>query len=427
MSAPTPTAAEQALADLFEARAATRSNGRLDSARAGAFSRFAAGGLPHRRVEEYKYTDLKARLRTLPAPATDADAAKVSETLAAHPPLVDGTPRVVVANGRFMPELSTFSEGITAHSILAFDAPTEGVGALVAESTDPLTLANVGLFDGGVVLHVSGDAGAIELVHVATEDALVMGRFAIMVPDGASVSVTERFIGAPSALNNTLGEIWLGERARADLVRITHGDNAGTTQLSTHHIKIAANAHLEHLTVTTGHGLSRNQIFCHVAGDDAEANFHTAVVAIGQRHSDNTLLVRHNALHSRSSEIFRSAVGDGGKSIVQGRINVDPGAQKTDARMMSNALFLDDTGEVVNKPELEIFADDVQCGHGATSGDLDDEPVFYLRARGVPEAVARRMLVEAFLLEALENVEDEQLREALQALVTADLSRTENA
>jgi Fe-S cluster assembly protein SufD len=172
-------------------------------------------------------------------------------------------------------------------------------------------------------------------------------------------------------------------------------------------------ARLEHLTVSTGLGLARAQVFCFVTGDEAQANFRAATVAIGERHADNTLVVHHDALNSTSSEIFRSAVGQGGTAVVQGRIFVEKGAQKTDARMMSNALFLDETGEVVNKPELEIFADDVACGHGATSGDLDEEMVFYLRARGISEATARRLLAEAFVIEALDRVEDETLQEAL--------------
>ena len=408
-----PTAAETALSNLFETRRAQFTERPLDLARASAFARFAANGLPHRRIEAYRYTDLRARLRALPDAAPEADPAALAAILDATPPLV-GTHRVVIANGRYVPERSTVPAGISVASLLDPAADTQNVGTLIADNDDPLTLANASLFEGGAVIHVSGAAaGSIEILHVALDNSLVMGRVAMFVAPGGSVSVVERLIGGDSDVDNALTELTVGEGARVSWVRTADGRTDEVVNLSTLHATIAANARFDHLTVTTGHGLSRNQVFAHITGDEAVANFRAATVAIGKRHADNTLVLRHDALNTRSTEVFRSAVGEGGTAIVQGRIIVDPGAQKTDARMMSNALFLDESGEVVNKPELEIFADDVQCGHGATSGDIDDEMIFYLRARGIPERTARRLLVEAFVVEALDLVEDETLREAL--------------
>ena len=411
--APQPTEAERALATLFETRSTQFSDAPLDAARAGAFARFASVGLPHRRVEAYRYTDLKARLRALPPAAEPASEEAIDAALADKPPLRDGVARVVIANGR-LAQADAMPEGVTVASLLDPATQTSDVGALIAESDDPLTLAAAGLFDGGAVVRVEGNvAQPIEIVHLATDPALAMGRVAIFVAAGASVRIDERVLLADGAVANTLTELVIGQGARVDWVRFSEGAASGSTDLSTLHTKLAERAVLEHLNVTTGLGLARAQVFCHVAGDEAQANFRAATVAIGERHADNTLVVRHNALHSGSSQLMRSAVGRGGTAIIQGRINVDPGAQKTDASMMSNALFLDETGEVVNKPELEIFADDVVCGHGATSGDLDEEGVFYLRARGIPEATARRLLVEAFLVEAIAALDDEALRERL--------------
>ncbi|WP_232372206.1 SufB/SufD family protein [Acuticoccus mangrovi] len=408
------TEAERTLAALFESRSASFTKAPIDAARADAFRRFAANGLPHRRVEAYKYTDLKARLRRLPEPAGPADNARVAATLAAHPPLQEGATRVLIANGRYHGAIGETIGGIRIASLLGEGAETEGVGTLVAASDDPLTLANVGLFEGGVSIHVDApSARPLEIVHVANDESLVMGRIAVFVAPGASANVVERVIGGRDAVLNTLAELTIAEGARVDWIRIADGASEASTDLSSLHVRVAERGRLEHLTVSTGLGLARAQAFAHVAGDEADVNFRAATVAIGKRHADNTLVLRHDALNSTSSEVFRSAVGDGGTAIVQGRILVAPGAQKTDARMMSNALFLDETGEVVNKPELEIFADDVQCGHGATSGDLDEEMVFYLRARGVPEVSARRLLAEAFVVEALERVTDEALQDKL--------------
>lgn len=411
-----PTEAETALADLFEARRAHFADRPLDAARVKAFTRFAEAGLPHRRTEAYRYTDLRTRLRQVPPPAVAADLAAVDEALAATPPLVAGAHRVVIANGRFVPERSSVPAGVTLADILDPTADASGIGDLVAGSDDPVTLANVGLFDGGVVLRVTGTvAEPVEIVTLSPAGALSMRRLAVFVSPGASITLLEQTLSGPGAVVNDLAEITLGAGARVDVIRNAYGFADDAVQLATLHTRLAEGARLEHLTVSTGRGLSRNQAFAHVAGDDAEAHFRAATVAVRGRHVDNTLVVRHDALGSRSSQILKSAVGANGTAIIQGRIIVDPGAQKTDARMMSNALFLDERGEVVNKPELEIFADDVQCGHGATSGDLDAEPVFYLRARGIPEAQARRLLVEAFLAESLDRVESEALRETLEA------------
>lgn len=414
--APAPTEAERALAELFASRSATFTEAPLDAARAAAFERFAAGGLPHRRVEAYKYTDLKARLRSLPPVAGELPLDEVRARLDAAPPLTANTHRVVIANGRFVAELSSVPAGVRVASILDGAADTSRVGELVRDSDDPITLANAGLFEGGAVVHVDANAaGSIEIVEVVGDGVLVMARAAVIVAPGATAHFVERVIGGEGSVTNTLVELFVPDEAHVEWIRLAEGRSAGSTSLSTLHTKVERKARLEHLTVSTGLGLSRAQVFAFVTGDEGQANFRAATVAIGERHADNTLVVHHDALNSTSSEVFKSAVGRGGTAVVQGRIFVEKGAQKTDARMMSNALFLDETGEVVNKPELEIFADDVACGHGATAGDLDEDMVFYLRARGVPAATARRLLAEAFVIEALDRVEDEAMEEAIAA------------
>ncbi|MEM6848125.1 MAG: SufD family Fe-S cluster assembly protein, partial [Pseudomonadota bacterium] len=271
------------------------------------------------------------------------------------------------------------------------------------------------LFDGGAVVTISENPAApLEIVHVVTGDVIAMDRIAISLPAGLEASIIERTIGADHSVTNNMAEIVIGDGAVLHVTRISDGHSDNATELSSHHIRMGTKSRLEHLTISTGRGLARNQVVCHVTGDDADANFRTATVSTGRRHADTTLVVLHDSVGARSTEVFRSAVGRKGTAIVQGRIVVERDAQQTDSRMMSNTLFLDDSGEMVNKPELEIFADDVQCGHGATSGDLEEDHVFYLRARGIPAALARQMLVEAFLIEALDAVEDEALEEVLE-------------
>jgi Fe-S cluster assembly protein SufD len=149
------------------------------------------------------------------------------------------------------------------------------------------------------------------------------------------------------------------------------------------------------------------------------ANIRGATLLKGRQHADTTLIVNHNARGCQSREVFKSVLDDETHGVFQGRIVVKQGAQQTDAKMMTRALLLSETAEADNKPELEIFADDVQCGHGATAGALDQELKFYLMARGIPAAEAEALLIQAFLGEAVEGIEHAGLREALMDQVAA--------
>jgi Fe-S cluster assembly protein SufD len=157
----------------------------------------------------------------------------------------------------------------------------------------------------------------------------------------------------------------------------------------------------------------RNQLFVQCAGAGSALELNGASLLRGRQHADTTLLVDHAARGCRSRELFKSVLDDASRGVFQGKIIVRPSAQKTDARMMTRALLLSEDAEADNKPELEIFADDVQCGHGATSGALDDNLKFYLMARGIPEPQAEALLIQSFIAEAVETVAHDGIREAL--------------
>ncbi len=419
------TAAETALGDWFrQRRLAGAAGAALAEARRTAFERFDEAGLPHRRVEAYKYSDVRTRLPDLPPPAEAADDGTVRAVLDAAGALGDISPvRLVIANGRFQAGLSddvSAIAGLALAPLSDVDGVPEALGAIASESDDPLALLNTSLFEGGIALSVAEGAAIerpIEIVFAnAGAAATAMPRVLVHVGEGASVSLVERHGPASVAGNvtNALTELDVAKGASVSFVKV-QGDGPSATHFGTLFARLADGARLEHMTAAFGGGLSRSQSFVEVAGSEAEAVFSTATIATDERHADTTLVVRHTAPGSSSREFFRSVIGTGGRAVVQGQIIVGQIAQKTDARMLSNALFLDDTGESVNKPELEIFADDVQCGHGATSGELDEEMLFYLRSRGVPKRDAERMLVEAFLVEAAENLSREDVREAVTA------------
>jgi Fe-S cluster assembly protein SufD len=163
----------------------------------------------------------------------------------------------------------------------------------------------------------------------------------------------------------------------------------------------------------------RNQLFIRFAGDGTVAGIRGASLLRGRQHADTTLVAEHAAVGCQSRETFKSVLDEESRAVFQGKIIVAPGAQKTDAKMATHALLLSDTAEADNKPELEIFADDVQCGHGATAGALDDTLLFYLKARGIPAKEAQALLIQAFVGEAVEGIEHAGLREALMDNVVA--------
>ena len=421
------TAAETAIAE----RLAARATGPFAGQRLAAAARLAASGLPGRRVEAYRYTDLRAALRTLaPLPgATDAAAAKA--LFEATFPWRDlGARRVVFVDGRWSAALSDLDglDGAVEVVRLA-DADAAGrsvVGALAERVDDPVLALNTGLFDDGVVVRITAGATVavpLAIVHLVTAPAAVAVRHAVEVGEGATVTVLESHAGAEAVAyqTNTAVELGVGEGARVTWARLQE-DGEAALHLASLVVEIAKGGRLDYLSVGFGAALARQQGFVRFVGPDARAAFEAVVHVDGRRHIDNTLVVDHLVPDCVSTERFRSVVADEATSVVQGRINVAQAAQRTDARMMTQALLTGDGAEAINKPELEIFADDVQCAHGATAGRLDETALTYMRTRGIPRPLAEAMLLEAFLAETIDRLPDEAVAEALKARLATRLA-----
>jgi Fe-S cluster assembly protein SufD len=217
---------------------------------------------------------------------------------------------------------------------------------------------------------------------------------------------------------NTALELVVGDRAHVDHVKITReGGNA--LHLSSLMAAVGAQARFNEFAFTTGGAVVRNQLFLKFGGENTLAGIGGANLIRDRQHVDTTLVADHAAVGCQSRETFKSVLDDASRAVFQGKIIVRPGAQKTDAKMAAHALLLSENAEADNKPELEIFADDVQCGHGATTGALDDRLLFYLMARGIPAKEAEALLIQAFVGEAVEGIEHAGLREALMENVVA--------
>jgi Fe-S cluster assembly protein SufD len=430
---PIKTAAESALAASFAAaKSALPGAAGVAAMREEAFHRFEGRGLPNRRVEEWKYTDLRAAMRdVLPlAPAPDAAARACIERTGALAELE--ARRIVFVDGAFVAELSDLADlepGLTIGSMAAALAAGEPLVAAhlgkVAPSDDVAVALNTAFMGDGAVISIAARATLARPIHLVfgnsgLRPAAIFPRSLIVVEDGARAMVVESHHGPADCGDqvNAALELVVGDGAHVDHVKLT-GAGAGALHVWTLMASVGARARFNEFLFTTGGAVVRNQLFVRFAGEDTVAGIRGATLLKGSQHADVTLVADHATPACTSREMFKSVLDDSGRSIFQGKIIVRPGAQKTDARMATHALLLTDSAEADNKPELEIYADDVQCGHGATAGSLDQDLLFYLKARGIPEKEAETLLIQAFVGEAVDGIEHAGLRDALMEHVAA--------
>jgi Fe-S cluster assembly protein SufD len=384
--------------------------------RAAAFARFAEAGLPTRRVEAWHYTDLRAAMAdaapVLAAP-TPADIKAARLRLARRERFAPGA-QLVLLGGRYIGELSDrLPDGVTV---------TEGA-VLAVPVADPLAALNEALSPSGCTISVARGAEIAEpitILHLANgmSDYSVYSRSAIALNAGARASFIEVFEGAQARVQRHSATIMtLAKGAKATHVAVV-GDEPGL-HIETHVCDLADNAELEAFGLISGGDLTRRQIFVRMTGDEAKVSLGGLALIDGDRRADTTLQVVHAAPRGTSREFYRAIVDDDAIGVFQGKIIVERAAQKTDGAMKSQAILLSPRAQMNEKPELEIFADDVVCGHGATVASLDPEQVFYLRSRGIPESDAKAMLLEAFGGESIDRIEDELLIEALRARLRA--------
>lgn len=404
------TPAETALIERFAAEKASLPG--ASQTRADAFARFEAKGLPSKRIESYHYTDVRNLMRTIAPAANDAVA---GETI-----VLDGFTRLGFTNGRWQGGDS--AEGVKVQPLAdAYRAgTTPGLG--MGEATDLVVDLNTAFARDGVVINVA--AGAEAKLHLAFSEnvatpASILPRVIVEVGEGASLELVATHQG-PAGIAyqvNEVVELRLGKGSKVEHIRLNlSGDKAMV--LSSVAATLAEEAELQTTQVALGGEVCRHQVFVTYQGENAKAAIRGATMLKGNQHHDSTLVVDHAVPHGESRELFRTVVDGSAHGVFQGKIIVRQHAQKTDGQMASNALLLSDDAGMSNKPELEIFADDVVCAHGATCGSLDENQLFYLQARGLPRKVAEALLVEAFVGEVIDTVSDEALRERLAGLVS---------
>ena len=399
--------------------------------RTEAMRRFGAIGLPHRRVEAWKFTDLRNLMKeALPMAARKAVRVAEADVNAALGPLaaIDAH-RVVFVDGLYAPDLSALvADGAVTVASLATvltDDKTAAELLRVGDRDDDAVLAlNIAYARDGAVIDIAANAKLekpvlLVALRAGNDPLLVASRNFVRVGDGAEATIIEAHVATPTAAKefqlNTATKIIAGAGTAISHVKCTL-ESGGGVHLSNWLVDLGADADYRGFHFTAGTALARNQISVLFTGTGSKIDLSGAFLARGNEHIDTTLVVDHAVPQCTSRELFKGVLDGHARGVFQGKVIVRPDAQKTDGKQMAQVLMLSPDTEFDSKPELEIYADDVVCGHGSTSAAIDDDLLFYCQSRGIPEAQARALLIESFVGEALEKVEREDVRDALTEL-----------
>ena len=432
----TTTAAHPYLVHLLDTKgAATYAADPVKSLRARAFERASALQLPTTRDEDWRFTDLAPLLQRRFQPAV---AAAVSD-VALGELLLDGVPeRLVFVDGVFQPQLSLVQAGGDGVATALSQAGDEvkatalaQLGTLADIDGNVFTALNTSLLQEAALILVSRNRSVPAPVHVlfvSTQAGVaVYPRVLVAAEAGSDVTLIEEHVaaGGSAYFTNAVAEIVVGAGARVRHIRVQR-DAADAFHFGATSVQIARDAHYESTALSFGARLSRHEPVLTLAGEGAACDV-AGLALIGARQlADTHSTLDHAVPHGTSRQLHKTIVGGGAHAVFNGRIVVRRDAQRTDSSQQSRNLLLSGKALIDAKPQLEIFADDVKCAHGATVGQLDAEEIFYLRSRGLDEVAARNLLTYAFGAEVVNRVPVPALRTQLERLLlqrTAEKTR----
>ena len=400
--------------------------------RSRAYARFSELGFPTTKLEPWRFTDIAPIART---DFSLAEPTEVDPSALAHYELHDvDAAQVVIVNGRFDPKLSR-CQGLPygvevrslAEAVSDSSAAVSELGRLADFQEHAFTALNTALANDGVVVRVPDKTSIgmpIHLLFVTTaqSDRMTHPRVLIVAGENSQVPVVESYAGLGDAryFTNAVTEIWGGQNAVIDHYKLLR-ESEKAFHIGRMHVGLARNANFTSHTITLGGSIVRNDIDATLDGEGVECTLNGLYVANGHCLVDNHTTIRHAQPHCSSQELYKGILDDQAQAVFNGKIVVSIDAQKTDAKQTNKALLLSENAKINTKPELEIFADDVRCTHGATVGQLDEDALFYLRARGLGHEQARRVLIHAFASDLLSRIAIEPIREQLDALLLRQL------
>lgn len=402
----------------------------LAALRKQAAEEFAAIGLPHRRLEAWKYTDLRALDRAGFAPALPGS------TMV--PPLghgADEIDEIVILNGLVVEE-SLRPDRFSGIKVMSFrTALTEApqvlettIGSARPLDRSSLYALNLSLMNDGLVLIAEKSAShprpiVLRYVNDSAAPTSVHVRNVIVAEEGAKITLVEsREAGAGANFLNAVTDLRIADGARVNHYKF---DQAGSESLSVTlaNADLGAQARYESVGLSLGGKAARVETQVRFSGEGGHARLGGVLAGEGRDHIDHTTLARHDVPGCSCEEEFRAILTDQARGVFQGQISVARDAQKTDSRMLMRGLLLSDEASMRCKPELEIYADDVKCAHGTSVGNIDEEALFYMMSRGIPEVEARALLVEAFSKDVVELITDEWVRKEFSRQLTDKLAK----
>jgi Fe-S cluster assembly protein SufD len=402
---------------------------RVRALRDQAFAVFTANGFPTTRDEEYKFTNI--------SPIADApfdrDGAAEPTRKALEPFLFDGAIRtqIVIVNGRLSKALSSMDalpRGVTVDQVCdaVIAAPSAAAASLAAA---PFVALNTAFFEQAVVMMVPPRAivdEPIQILFVNTPGAhrmMAATRLLVVAGEQSQLTLIETYAGLPGTgqgFTNAVTDVLLSEGAVVDHYKLQR-ETTTAYHMASMFVHCGRNANFSSHSFATGGRIVRNDVFATLDGEGAECTLNGLYLAGGDTLIDNHTSIDHAKAHCPSHEIYKGILSGRAKAVFNGKIVVRPDAQKTDAKQTNKALLLSDDASINTKPQLEIFADDVKCTHGAAIGQLDDDAMFYLRARGIAEADARNILIHAFAGDILNRIKIDAVKTRVEKAVFAVL------
>ena len=399
--------------------------------RRAALDRFSALGLPTQKNEDWHFTSVQSIGQAQLAPVKSVEPAVTRFDIENLELGRMNWPTIVFVNGRFsrilsrLDELATGVQVISLADILATKPPLaeKYLGRIAAFDQHTFTALNTAFVHDGAFVHVARGTEAlvpVRILHVADGSAaggVISPRTLIVAEDNASISIVESFVATTDAeyFTNAVTEVVVGAGARVNHYK-TQNESRSAFHVGTVEAHQERDSHFSSFSMATGSRLSRTNIYTVLDGEGSGATLNGLYMVDGEQHVDHQTRIEHAQPNCFSREVYKGILDGSSHGVFNGKVFVHPIAQKTDGKQSNNNLLLSDKAHVDTKPQLEIFADDVKCTHGATVGRIDEIALFYMKSRGIDASSARDLLTYAFAAEVLEQIELEELKQELESI-----------
>jgi len=406
----------------------------MDKLHRAGIEQFERAGFPARNDEQWRFTDISPIARTQFGLAT-GEGRLANQAVEQFSFGRDAAVELVFINGHYSPQLSRLTKlprGVTVASLK--DSMPGGDGALIERhlaryaqiEANPFVALNTGYVRDGAYLHLARGTvvkGAIHLLFVSlpsAEPTVSHPRVLVVAEPNSEAQIVESYVGlgAGRYFSNAVTEIVAGQDSRLDHCRLQQ-ETAEAFHVSSTNVELGAKANFVSHAATIGAKLSRNDVTIALNGEYAEATFNGLVILSSDQHADNHTLLRHEKANCPSHELFKYVLNERSSGVFKGKIFVQKDAQKTNAKQTSKSLLLSDNATMNSMPALEIYADDVKCTHGSTTGPVDDDMLFYLRTRGLSSVAAKHVLSYAFAADITRRIKVEPVRRRLEDFMAA--------